>query len=146
MSDAIDSFKGDYRFLSNFWPARVEFDGVVYPTVEHAYVAAKTLDRDIRSQILVLETPGQVKRFGKKIELRPDWDNIKISVMRWLVKQKFDDPQLSKMLAETYPKKLIEGNTWGDTFWGVCKGVGCNHLGNILMSVRYQILFPSPFG
>ena len=42
---AIDSFTGDYHFLSNFAASKVELDGVEYKSVEHGYQAAKTLNR-----------------------------------------------------------------------------------------------------
>ncbi len=132
----IDSFHGAYRFLSNFWPAPVVLDGVTYPTVEHAYVAAKTLDTDIRQQIAAIEKPGDVKRFGRKLTLRPDWEEVKLDVMTDLVGQKFTDPDLRAKLDATGDTDLVEGNTWGDTFWGVCRGKGENHLGKILMAVR----------
>lgn len=41
-------------------------------------------------------------------------------------------PALGKALVGTAPATLVEGNTWKDTFWGVCKGVGENHLGRHL--------------
>lgn len=133
----INSFHGEYRFLSNFWPVDVTLDGVTYPSVEHAYVAAKTLDVAIRGEILMIELPGDVKRLGRKIKLRSDWEAVKLSIMTDLVRQKFARPDLRKLLAMTGKATLIEGNTWGDTFWGVCKGVGENHLGKILMEVRH---------
>lgn len=134
---AITSFSGENRFLSNFWPALVYYGGLAYPSVEHAYVAAKTVDIDLRLQIRDTETPGQVKRLGRKIELRSDWEEIKVDTMRYLVTQKFrDNKELGDLLLATGDLELIEGNTWGDTFWGVCNGVGSNRLGHILMEVR----------
>lgn len=132
----IDSFHGEHRFLSNFWPAEVMLDGVTYPTVEHAYVAAKTLDIETRREIAAVEKPGDVKRFGRKLALRSDWESVKLDVMRDLVRQKFAHSELRAQLLATGDAELIEGNTWNDTFWGVCRGKGENHLGKILMSVR----------
>jgi len=132
----IDSFQGPHRFLSNFWPAVVMLDGVEYPTVEHAYVAAKTLDPSARAQVAAIETPGAVKRFGRSLKLREDWDDVKLGIMSDLLRQKFTHPELRAMLTATGTQELIEGNTWGDTFWGVCRGKGENHLGRILMAVR----------
>lgn len=132
----IDSFTGENRFLSNFWPSEVELDGMLFPTVEHAYVAAKTLDLEQRAEIATVATPGQVKRLGRKLVLRPDWEDVKLSIMEDLVRQKFQDPRLAKVLLATGDQELVEGNTWGDTFWGVCFNVGLNHLGLILMEVR----------
>jgi ribA/ribD-fused uncharacterized protein len=135
----IKKFDGEYRWLSNFWPAEVMLDGEVYPTVEHAYQAAKTLDLEKRRKIRDLERPGLAKREGKKVKVRLDWEDIKISVMYSLLQQKFLNPELKSNLLATGDIELQEGNTWGDTFWGVCKGVGNNHLGILLMKVRKEL-------
>ena len=136
----IGSFNGEHRFLSNFWPSPVEMCGMVFPTVEHAYVAAKTENGDVRRRVLELATPGEAKRFGRTIELRPGWDQMKLRTMRELVRRKFrGNPDLGHMLLATGDQQLVEGNRWGDTFWGVCDGVGENHLGRILMDVRREL-------
>lgn len=144
-TEAITRFFDEYRFLSNFYPVEVEFDGVLYPSVEHAYVAAKTLDLDLREQIRQVNTAGQVKRLGKQIILREDWEQIKVSIMTNLVSYKFlNNPELYQLLLNTKPKVLIEGNTWGDTFWGQCPiGKGRNELGKILMALRDNV-FEAP--
>lgn len=134
--DIIDSFTDNYFFLSNFSLSEVTYEGMIYPTVEHAFQAAKTLDIVERCKIAALSTPGQAKRAGRKVLLRDDWENIKIEVMRNLLHQKFEQPDLKKKLEETFPKDLIEGNNWGDTFWGVCDGEGRNVLGKLLMGIR----------
>jgi ribA/ribD-fused uncharacterized protein len=136
MTPAITSFKNGYAFLSNFYPVRIEMDGEEYPSVEHAYVAAKTLDLNIRTTIRGFEKPGQAKLFGKKIELRADWEDVKLSIMHNLLVQKFFHQHLRTWLIATGDAELIEGNWWGDTFWGVCNGVGQNHLGKMLMRIR----------
>jgi ribA/ribD-fused uncharacterized protein len=108
-----------------------------YPTVEHAYQAAKTLDQTERVVILAALSPGSAKRLGKTVTKRTDWDDItKINVMAVLLKQKFADPVTAHYLKETGDAELIEGNHWGDVFWGVCRGVGKNHLGRLLMEIR----------
>jgi len=123
--------------LSNFSPAPVDYDDTTYPTVEHAYQAAKTLDMAQREKILNAKTPAMAKRYGKKVTLREDWDQIKMQVMRDLLDQKFACMTAeAEMLKETGTTPLVEGNWWGDEFWGVCKGVGENHLGKILMEIR----------
>lgn len=132
----ITEFQGPYRFLSNFYPSRVMFEGHVYPCVEHAFVAAKTLDPAKRRTIQNFTTPVMAKRYGKTVELRHDWPTVRLGIMEYLVRQKFDDPTLKKKLLETGDLYIQEGNNWGDTFWGVCKGKGANHLGKILMKVR----------
>jgi ribA/ribD-fused uncharacterized protein len=136
----INKFSDEHRFLSNFWPSEVCLEGVTYLSVEHAYVASKTLDAKARKKISTM-TPGQAKRFGRKLELRADWEDVKLSIMETLLNQKFAIPELKQKLIDTFPHELIEGNTWGDTFWGVCKGEGQNNLGKILMKIRSE-LFP----
>lgn len=159
----INSFRGQYRFLSNFWPAKVAMDGRFYPSVEHAYQAGKTTDENLRDKIRSAQTPGIAKRYGRHVRLRPEWESIKLYLMEKLLRQKFGlDPipvsvpaemirsfrtdrivffheDLRTKLLATYPEKLIEGNTWGDTFWGVCNGEGQNHLGKLLMKIRKEI-------
>jgi ribA/ribD-fused uncharacterized protein len=137
----IASFDGEYRFLSNFWMASVEYEAIVYPSSEHAYQAAKTLNKDIRSAFAQITSPGAIKKMGQTITLRPDWEDVKISVMRDIVTAKFEqNPELMEKLMATKGRELIEGNTWGDTFWGECPlGKGRNELGKILMSIRDDI-------
>lgn len=137
----ISQFDGPNRFLSNFWPAHVVLDNVAYPTVEHAYQAAKTTP-DKRAPFLAASSPEQAKRLGRTITPRPDWDNVKITVMKELLQQKFADPALAKMLLATENAQLIEGNHWGDRFWGQSpagSGNGSNHLGHLLMEIRQTL-------
>ena len=136
----VERFADDHRFLSNFWPARVTYDGFTYPTVEHAYQAAKVLPLERRHRIQNARTPGEAKRLGRSAVPRPDWDQERLGVMRNLVRQKFaGDARLGRKLLATGDARLIEGNTWGDKFWGVCDGEGENHLGRILMDVRSEL-------
>lgn len=139
MRNLVDSFQGEYRFLSNFWPASVVFEGVTYPSVEHAYVASKTLDVIARRDIPNMAA-GAAKRYGRKLRIRSDWTEVRVSLMRDFVRQKFAAPLLAAQLIATAPAELIEGNTWGDTFWGVCGSKGENNLGKILMQVRDQLI------
>jgi ribA/ribD-fused uncharacterized protein len=138
----ITEFQGEYRFLSNFWPCEVEYDGMIYPSVEHAYQAAKTLDIVQQSTIQHASTPGLAKKMGRKVTMRRDWDKIKLGVMENLVRQKFKNAKLKKQLLSTGTRILVEGNNWGDRYWGVSpveNGYGLNHLGKILMKVRDEL-------
>lgn len=133
----ITSFKGYYFFLSNFYTVNIVYDQLTYPSVEHAYQAAKTLDLGYRELIQRASTAGKAKQIGKVVPIRDNWELIKIAVMRNLVRQKFQDEQLNSRLQNTSPAVLEEGNYWGDTFWGVdLDGNGSNWLGKILMEIR----------
>ena len=138
----IDSFKGEHRWLSNFWYCRVELDSMAYSSVEAAYVAAKTLNTVDRDHVRSLKTPAEAKSFGRTLELRLDWEEVKIDIMYELLKQKFGEQNLTlrDKLLSTGTQELIEGNHWGDTFWGVCRGVGQNNLGELLMKVRDELI------
>lgn len=135
----IDSFKGYNKFLSNFYEHPLEFVGVEWPTSEHAYQAMKTLDPDERDVVRKASTPGKAKRAGRKVTLRDDWDDVKVDIMYKILKAKFSDDEMSAALASTGHALLIEGNHWGDKFWGVCKGEGENWLGRLLMKIRRSI-------
>lgn len=135
----ITSFSGEYRFLSNFWPANVTDEEHRYATVEHAYQAAKTASASHRREILHANTAGIAKRLGRRVPIRPDWEDVKVGVMRELLRQKFAEPTLRAKLLATGTALLVEGNTWGDRFWGQCPvGVGENWLGRLLMEIRSQ--------
>lgn len=138
--DAILEFQGEHRWLSNFWPAPVSHDGIRYASVEHAYQASKTLDFAKRWEISQVDSPGEVKRLGKELVLRPDWAQAKFLIMRELLVQKFVRyPDLRKKLLATGDAELVENNQWGDTCWGVCKGKGENNLGKLLMAIRKEL-------
>lgn len=135
----IDLFMGENAFLSNFHPTFVKYEGVVYPNSECAFQAAKSLDINERLKFVNL-TGGQAKRLGRKISLRSDWETVKLDIMKEILREKFKNPKLASKLIATNNQMLEEGNTWGDSYWGTCNGVGKNHLGKILMEIRSEII------
>lgn len=137
----IDSFRGKHSFLSNFHTCNVVYENYRYPSVEHAFQCQKTFDQNERNKILLLPdgnyTPPNIcKRIARNIKLRSDWDFVKDKVMYRCLVEKFSDVHLAKLLLDTSDAQLIEGNWWGDTYWGVYKGKGKNKLGEMLMSIR----------
>lgn len=144
----IDSFSGEHRFLSNFWPVtiamplqwalplEVKLGQDQYASVEHAYQACKSLDAKDRLWVRWAPTAGKAKQRAQKVTLRDDWESIKLDVMWDMLVVKFDYPEMRSKLLSTGSAELIEGNTWNDTFWGVCRGVGQNYLGRLLMDIR----------
>lgn len=137
----IDKFtkESGYGFLSNFHVGTIFVDGLPYLTVEHAYQAHKTFDESSRELIRRAKTPGDAKRLGRCVQLRSDWDEVKITLMKKFLIEKFKNPFLRPLLLETGDAKLINENIWHDKFWGTCNGVGLNWLGRILMEVRQEI-------
>lgn len=139
----INSFRGQYYFLSNYFTAPIEYKGITYQNNEAAFQAQKVFDQKLQQKFATLP-PNEAKRLGRKVTLRKDWDDVRIQVMTEIVRAKFaQHPNLCEKLIATGDTELIEGNTWNDTFWGVCNGIGENHLGQILMKVRDEIIATS---
>lgn len=146
MPGYIIRFDGINRFLSNFWKCDVTFEGDIYSYSEHAYQAAKTLNKAERDRIRNTASPGAAKRMGRQVSLRDDWDNIKDSIMLEILRNKFSDDDLEEKLMETGDKILIEGNDFCDNYWGVCycdkcNGMGKNKLGELLIKVREERIY-----
>ena len=137
--EAIDSFDGIYGFLSNMDLVPIFYEGYWYPSLEHAYQASKTTNLNHRLSVLNQSTPWQAREMGKAIDLRGDWDIIKVPMMLAFLRQKFANIELQVKLLQTGDAILIEGNQWKDTYWGICNGVGSNILGQLLMQVRDEL-------
>lgn len=139
----ISRFTGGYNFLSNFYPSPLQFEGLDYPTVGHAYQATKA--EVLRRAVQTSGSAGVVKRVGRGLALRADWEEVKLPVMEALLRKKFRDPILAAALRDTGEEELREGNYWHDNFWGECSCAGCadrphlNHLGRLLMQVRGEL-------
>ncbi len=147
MAAPIDSFFGDYFFLSNFYPSVVRVPVCPTevrdaPTVEHGFQAMKSMDREVRIWILSADRPGEAKRRGRSVVVRHNWERIKEQIMDNLLRQKFRHHDLRERLLATGDAELIEGNTWGDTYWGVYRGHGGNRLGHLLMQIRADFREP----
>lgn len=151
----IQSFRGRWNFLSNLYNSKIEHQGITYPTLEHYYVSMKVKNDqqidgkfityiDCRELISKMPNPVKVKQFGRIIKLRRDWDDVKLDIMLWGVREKFKHEDLKEMLLSTGDEELVEGNSWHDNFFGVCScgsctGKGQNNLGKILMKVRMEL-------
>jgi ribA/ribD-fused uncharacterized protein len=141
----INKFRDKYDFLSNFYPTKLNYEGVFYPCAENAFQAAKTLDPTEKQQFTYL-APGKAKKAGGQLNLRHDWEDVKVDIMLEIVRAKFtQNALLHTWLLKTGEEGLIEGNDWHDNFWGICECVNCggkmgkNTLGKILMQVRDEL-------
>ena len=137
----IRSFRDRYHFLSNFYEAPVEYGGLRYQNNEAAFQAQKCLNEEEKLQFTGLPA-NRANRLGRQVQLRPDWEQVKVGIMEEIVRAKFtQNEHLKWQLLETGDAKLIEGNNWNDTFWGVnaANGKGANHLGKILMKIRAEL-------
>lgn len=139
MDDRISSFRGKYAFLSNFYDAKVEVEGLVYFNAEAAFQAMKCESYDDRLSFTMLD-PSAAKKKGRRVRLRSDWEEVKDEYMYKVVKAKFEQhSDLREMLLNTKDRYLEEGNSWGDCYWGVYCEIGKNRLGEILMKVRTEL-------
>lgn len=147
-NEEILGFFGEYNWLSNFYKSPILIDGILYPSSEHAYMAMKVLDRGTRMKIAEFKTSAEAKRFGQKIPLRPNWDQLKLVFMYKVLYAKFSQNKtLHEKLIKTGDKYLEESNWWRDTYWGVYwkDGIpegnreGQNMLGKVLMAVREEL-------
>lgn len=134
----IDSFRGRYAFLSNYYSRNFVWEGLLYRNAEAAFQSAKCTDSIGRLNFTNLP-PNRAKALGRRVYLRDDWEKIKDDVMLSIIRAKFSEPSMKKKLLATGDQELIEGNTWNDTYWGVCNGIGENKLGQILMRVRNEL-------
>lgn len=144
---AINRFIGEWEEFSNFYPATIFYEGLKFPSVEHAYVASKSLDMSFRRDIALMkaEDSGLAKKWGRNVKLRPNWNTRKVDFMRNFLRQKFGIHYFQEKLLSTKERELIEGNFWHDNFWGncgcgKCKEIkGTNMLGKLLMEIREVI-------
>lgn len=135
MTERIWGFDGPNFFLSNFY---LEKDG---KSGEHRFQASKAVDDRERASIMAAVSPNDAKYRGRSTKLRPDWESIKIDVMRKVLEYKFSDPDLRAKLLATGDAELFEANHWHDKYWGVDKwtGNGENNLGKLLMELRERL-------
>lgn len=141
----INEFRGKYYFLSNFYNAKVEWEGITYLNNESAFQSAKVLDKEVRLKFANLD-PSSGKRKGRHVQLRYDWEKVKFNIMYEIVKAKFSQNQdLKEKLLLTGDEHLEEGNTWHDNLYGNCSCKRCenikgqNKLGKILEKVREEL-------
>lgn len=135
----INSFSGEFAFLSNFHVAPFRWNGYTVLTVEHAFQAWKATTSEDMLKVLACPSPGLSKRTARKLPLRTDWDDIKVGCMYDLLKRKFAIPEMKELLLATGDCELIEGNHWGDVYWGKVGDNGKNILGKLLMLVREEL-------
>lgn len=143
----IDSFKDEYRFLSNFYQCDFEFDGLVYHNAEAAFQAQKCKTIEEKKEFALLKNPVIAKRKGRSVKGLNviEWNNKAPELMYKILCKKFSNEELKRKLFDTGDAILIEGNHWHDNHWGKCYCEKCllktseNLLGNILMKIRHEI-------
>lgn len=139
----IKEFSGNHRWLSNFYPVDIEWEDYIYPSVEHAYQAQKNDSPEWKVLCSDKRPPGYIKKMSRSIDIRGDWDLIKVKTMESLLDLKFNKEPFQSLLLGTGSEEIQEGNYWRDTFWGVDlnTGKGKNVLGHLIMNIRGDLKF-----
>lgn len=142
--DIISGFQDAYYFLSNFSHHPVIYNGKTYLSSEAAFQAQKTLSEEVQWKFTRL-TPRDARTEGRKVTLRPDWEEVKDDIMRNILQSKFSNPVLARQLLNTGDSILEETNKWHDNYWGNCvcgkcrEVPGLNKLGAMLMALREEL-------
>ena len=143
--NVIKEFKGENRFLSNFYPCDFVYEGLTYHTAEAAFQAQKCSTEEDKIKYTEVTNPVAAKRMGKKEPNLPaNWNEIRYDIMKKILTAKFAVPEMKEKLLSTGDATLVEGNKHHDNYWGQCicerclaKNVaGQNRLGKILMEIR----------
>lgn len=129
--------RNEFAFLSNYYPCSVEYEGLVYDSSEAAFQAQKVIDQNEKKKFCNI-TPNESKRLGRRVHLRKDWESVKDQIMYEIVKAKFSQNEDFKALLLQVKEPIVEDNTWNDTYWGVCNGIGKNKLGKILEKIKAE--------
>jgi N-glycosidase YbiA len=128
--------------FSNFSSHSVKIEGVLYPTAEHAYHAAKFEDKKVRDEIKNADSPLEAFQLAKKYKpvRKENWDEIKVNNLYEIIKEKTKQhDEVRNALLATGNEEIIEDNPHDD-FWGNGQdGKGQNHTGKILMRIRSEL-------
>lgn len=139
----INQFRGEYNWLSNMYSCDIMFDGHLFKSVENAYMASKNVENRDWFQFCLNNPPNICKKESKNILLRADWEKVKVKIMYGFLEQKFKQEPFKTKLLTTKNENIVEGNYWGDSFWGVDlkqnPNIGENFLGRSIMDIRKKL-------
>ncbi|MCR5166760.1 MAG: NADAR family protein [Oscillospiraceae bacterium] len=128
--------RNEYYFLSNMYPCQITYNGHTFKSSESAFQAQKDISRVSEFEAL---DGRDAKRLGRKVKMRPDWESVKLNIMEEILRIKFSNSILAEKL-KAVKGPIVEENTWHDTYWGVCNGIGENHHGKLLEKIRADLL------
>ena len=124
-------------------------------TAEAIYQACRFPHRpDVQRLIIAQTSPMTAKMRSKpyRDETRPDWDDVRVSIMRWCLRVKLVQnwDKFTSLLLMTGQQPIVEDSR-RDDFWGAVSTkedtqvlVGRNVLGRLLMEIRERALNASP--
>lgn len=137
----ITEFRGEFSWLSNFFPIKIEYDEIVYPSVENAYQAGKLINKKDREMFIDI-SPGKAKKLWRNYPTYNLTEEFRLNLMYQLLSIKFNQEPFKSLLIATDNCNIIEKNYWGDMFFGYClkTNQGKNHLGQMIMNIREKLL------
>lgn len=104
---------------------------------------AKNADDSSWLQECLTLPPNECKKRSREINLRPDWNDVKLNVMYEVLVIKFTQEPFKSLLLATENENIVEGNFHNDKFWGVdiklTPNEGENWLGRLIMDIRTKI-------
>jgi len=149
MNDEIGFYRANekpYGGFSNLFRREIEFEGVIYPTAEHAYQAGKARRPEVKDWLMAAPSPALLAMAAHGLyhwDIAPGWSKTKFDRMRAILWEKFTQHQdLNELLLSTGEKRLVEmprTDNPTNRLWGEVNGRGKNMLGNLLMEVREEL-------
>lgn len=141
---AIDQFKGEYEFLSNSYPSKINYEGITYLNAEAAFQAQKCRDPKSKLKFARLSA-SKARAKANQLDIVDNWEEIQEEIMAKVLKAKFnanneDGMELVEKLIATDGLLLINNNTYMDEYWGIYNGNGKNMLGVLLMELREELI------
>ena len=132
--------KGEkYGWLSNMYRCEILWKGRVYKSAETIYQMMKCMYMEDHKKFDDLNG-FEAKKLGRHVKIRDDWHEVKIDVMRDVLRAKFNAGEILRRKLIELDEPIVEDNYWNDTFWGVCRGRGKNMLGKLLTELREKLI------
>lgn len=135
-----------FGVFSNLHKRTIVFEGVEYPTSEHAYQAGKPRKDSVRAWLMAAPSPSLLAMAAHGLyvwDVHPDWSKTKFDRMKRVLHAKFTQHlDLQETLLSTGDARLVEVAAVDNAvnrLWGEVNGVGKNMLGILLMEIRTEI-------
>lgn len=144
----ISFYPKEFYVFDNFSAFQVEYNGIIFPTSEHAYQSMQFIktSKEIFEKIKNSKSAHDAQKmaFENKDKADPEWDKKKKEIMKSILRSKINQhPYVLKKLLQTGDRKIIE-DSWRDPIWGWGEAkCGQNLLGQIWMELREEYRTPN---
>lgn len=135
MAKPITKFAGNHKYLAMDYPCKIKWAGIMWPSAQHAFLAASVTDVSLHVEISRAETVAAAEALVSKSPVRNAWSTHAPPALYKILMDKFrQNPQLIEELILT-DGEIVYANAH-DRFLGKVRGVGQNILGEHLMQLR----------